>query len=252
MTARVMKAKAIVALLFLALAFAGFTALGIWQVQRLHWKHALVARVESRIHAPAVQAPTRDRWPAVTAESGEYRRVFVRGRYLQDRDTRVQALTGLGAGWWLLSPLRTDAGDIVLVNRGFVPDDAAASPPPSGELRVEGLLRASEPEGRVLRRNDPAHERWYSRDVAAIAATRGLAGAAPYFIDADALPGFAGWPRGGMTVVAFRDAHLQYALTWFALALLTAFFAWRLLSGERHLRHHGHDDEPRHGQPPGA
>ena len=157
-----------VALLFVALAFAGFVALGLWQVQRLHWKHALIARVDSRIHAAAVPAPARPHWPAVTAESDEYRRVFVQGRFLHGRDTRVQALTELGAGFWILTPLRTDAGDIVLVNRGFMPVDGATSPPAADAVRIEGLLRITEPDGRVLRRNDPASERWYSRDVAAI------------------------------------------------------------------------------------
>ena len=163
-----------VALLFVALAFAGFVALGLWQVQRLHWKHALIARVDSRIHAAAVPAPARPHWPAVTAESDEYRRVFVQGRFLHGRDTRVQALTELGAGFWILTPLRTDAGDIVLVNRGFMPVDGATSPPAADAVRIEGLLRITEPDGRVLRRNDPASERWYSRDVAAITRSRAL------------------------------------------------------------------------------
>lgn len=239
-----------VALLFVALAFAGFVALGAWQVQRLHWKHALVARVDSRIHAVATPAPERARWPAVGVETDEYRRVFVQGRYLQGLDTRVQALTELGAGFWILSPLQSDAGKIVLVNRGFVPDDAldAIAPPPSGEVRIDGLLRVDEPKGILLRRNDPARDRWYSRDVVAIAHRRGLGVVAPYFIDADARPGAGGWPRGGMTVVKFRDAHLQYALTWFALALLCVFAMWRLLSVERQFRHHVRDADPAHQQ----
>ena len=116
-------------------------------------------------------------------------------------------------------------------------------------LRVEGLLRIDEPNGRILRRNDPAGERWYSRDIAAIARKRGLSGVAPYFIDADALPGTNGWPRGGMTVVKFRDHHLQYALTWFALAALCLFAGWRLLSAGLGLRHHGHDAAREPGQP---
>ena len=238
-----------VALLFVALAFAGFVALGLWQVQRLHWKHALIARVDSRIHAAAVPAPARPHWPAVTAESDEYRRVFVQGRFLHGRDTRVQALTELGAGFWILTPLRTDAGDIVLVNRGFMPVDGATSPPAADAVRIEGLLRITEPDGRVLRRNDPASERWYSRDATAIARKRGLADVAPFFIDADAKPGVSGWPRGGMTVVTFRDHHLQYALTWFALAALCLFAAWRLLTGETGtLRHNAQNADPQPDQ----
>ena len=227
--------------MLLALAFVGFCALGVWQVQRLHWKHALIARVESRIHAGPVRAPGHDRWREITAEGDEYRRVFAEGRFLQGLDTRVQALTELGSGSWILTPLQTVSGDILLINRGFVPVDEVPAAPPAGYVRIEGLLRVDEPGGTWLRRNRPAQGRWYSRDTAAIARARGLNRAAPYFIDADAAD--AAWPRGGMTVVHFRDAHLQYAMTWFALALLTLFAAWSLMSGERRLRHHGRDDQ---------
>ena len=228
-------------LALLAVLFTGFTALGAWQVQRLHWKHDLVARVDGRIHAEAVAAPPRVQWPGVDAASAEYRRVFVRGEFLPGLDTRVDALTELGPGHWILSPLRTQGGDLVLVNRGFVPADARdrAAPAPAGPVRVDGLLRLDEPGGRVLRANVPAQDRWFSRDTGAIAAARGLRGVAPWFIDAAYDIAAPEWPRGGMTVVRFRDHHLQYALTWFALALMVAFAAWRLLSGERRARKRG-------------
>jgi len=226
-------------LALLAVLFAGFSALGVWQVKRLQWKHDLIARVDSRIHADPVAAPPRAQWPQVDAAGAEYRRVFAQGEFLPDRDTRVDALTELGPGAWILSPLRTDAGDIVLVNRGFVAADAreSAAPVPAGPVRVEGLLRLDEPGGRILRENLPAQERWYSRDVHAIAAARGLGDAAPYFIDAAFDPAAPAWPRGGMTVVRFRDHHLQYALTWFALAGMVAYAIRRVLSGERRRRH---------------
>ncbi len=227
-------------LALLAGLFAGFTALGCWQVQRLHWKHDLIARVDSRIHAAAVVAPVRADWPRVDAANAEYRRVFVQGTFLRDRDTRVDALTALGPGDWILSPLRTADGDVVLVNRGFVPAGARgqAAPAPAGVVRVEGLLRLDEPGGRILRANVPAQDRWFSRDTAALAAARGLGPVAPWFLDADAGPraGTAEWPRGGMTVVRFRDHHLQYALTWFALALMVAFAAGRVLREGRRPR----------------
>ncbi len=243
-----MKAVFLTALL---LAACGFAALGVWQVERLHWKHALIARVDRRIHAPAVPAPSRSDWPNVNDVRDGYRHVEANGQYLPGRDTQVQALTELGPGNWVLSPLRTTGG-VVLVNRGFVADDATATSPPPGDVRVTGLLRISEPNGRVLRRNDPAHGRWYSRDVAAIARARGLADVAPYFIDADGPPGATGWPRGGMTVVHFRDAHLQYALTWFALALLSVFAGGYVLTEPHRLRHHARDATPDRDPPPGA
>lgn len=214
-----------VVLALLGLAFAGFCALGVWQVKRLAWKLDLIERVESRIHAEPVAAP-RD-WENVGVERDEYRRVRIEGRYLPDRDTRVDALTERGAGDWILSPLQAADGRIVLVNRGFVPKGAQPAPVPTDERAITGLLRISEPKGRILRANVPSADRWFSRDVQAIAARRGLRNVAPYFIDAEFNPVAPAWPRGGMTVVTFRNNHLQYALTWFALALLSAYAIWR-------------------------
>ncbi len=128
----------------------------------------------------------------------------------------------------MLTPLQAADGSITLVNRGFVPReekrDASARPAGqiTGEGTVEGLLRMSEPGGGLLRANDPATDRWYSRDVAAIAARRGLANVAPYFVDADATPNPGGYPVGGLTVVRFNNNHLVYALTWFSLAIMLA------------------------------
>jgi surfeit locus 1 family protein len=84
----------------------------------------------------------------------------------------------------------------------------------------------TEPDGGFLRSNDPTADRWFSRDVAAIAAAKTLADTAPYFIDADATTNPGGLPVGGMTVVSFRNSHLVYALTWFALAAMSAGAAY--------------------------
>ncbi|MGO4714830.1 SURF1 family protein [Bradyrhizobium sp. 2TAF24] len=206
---------------------AGLTALGVWQVERRAWKLDLIDTVEQRIHAAPVTAPGPAAWPAITPASAAYRRVTVRGHYLNDRETRVQAVTDLGPGFWVVTPLITDAGFTVLVNRGFVPTErrdpaTRQNGDIAGQTAVTGLLRLTEPKGAFLRANDAATDRWYSRDVAAIAAARGLGTVSPYFIDADAadLPG--GAPRGGLTVVAFPNNHLVYALTWFALAAMLA------------------------------
>ena len=218
-------------LVLAGLAVTGvFLGLGTWQVERRVWKLALIDRVEARIHAEPVPAPGPEEWPGLTAASAEYRRVRLTGRFAHDRATLVQALSERGAGFWVLVPLVTDRGFTVLVNRGFVPTEARersarAAGEPEGEVTLTGLLRLSEPGGGFLRRNDPAADRWYSRDVAAIATARGIDGpteVAPYFVDADAAPNPGGLPMGGLTVVAFHNNHLVYALTWYALALMTA------------------------------
>jgi len=228
-TARTITAGTL-ALLF----FCIFAALGTWQVERRVWKLALIDRVEHRVHSPPVDAPPPAEWPRVKTESHEYRHVRATGTFLPAPQTRVQALTELGPGFWLLAALRLTDGSIVLVNRGFI----AADPPgvtlsphglPSGQVTVTGLLRMPEPGGSFLRRNDPKTDRWYSRDVQAIAAARGLGMVAPYFIDAEpsAVAGEAvDAPVGGLTVIAFHNNHLIYAITWYTLALMIPVALW--------------------------
>lgn len=199
-----------------------FAALGVWQLERRAWKLDLIERADARVAAAPVELPPRPAWPALRPRDIEYLRVSMWGRFLHDRETLVDALTERGPGFWVLTPLETEQG-IVLINRGFVPPERRLpanrrAGQPAGEVMVTGLLRLSEPEGRILRPNRAAENLWYSRDVTAIAAARGLHAPAPFFIDADAAPNPGGYPVGGMTVIRFRNTHLAYALTWFALA----------------------------------
>ena len=213
----------------LALCIGGmllFGGLGVWQVQRLAWKRDLIARVEARIHQLPVPLPAAGDWASLDLRDAEYRRVVAQGVFLHDRETLVDALTALGAGSWVLTPLQTTDG-VILVNRGFVPPvlrnaEARAASNTPGEVMVTGLLRVTEPGGRILRPNQPASGRWFSRDVAAIATAQGLGEVAPFFIDAEGGKDAAAAPVGGLTVVRFRNAHLAYAATWFSLAALCA------------------------------
>jgi len=208
-------------------AFAGLLWLGTWQLHRRVWKLALIASVDERVHAPPAAAPGPQIWPQVDAAHDEYRRVRVSGTFLNDRETLVQATTALGGGYWVMTPLQTRQGFTVLINRGFVSPDRRepanrAAGQIGGETTVTGLMRMSEPKGGFLHTNYPAGGRWYSRDVLAIAAARGLSDTAPYFIDADGQPNPGGWPVGGLTVISFPNSHLVYAITWYGLALLLA------------------------------
>ncbi|SOB80940.1 surfeit locus 1 family protein [Sphingomonas guangdongensis] len=215
------------------LAAAGFAWLGAWQVERRAWKHELIARVAERVAAAPAPLPTDWSDP----DAIEYRRVRVTGRFRHDRETFVQALTERGAGFWVITPLQTAQGWL-LVNRGFVPPERrrpvtrqAAQLP--GAVTITGLLRLSEPGGGFLRRNNPANDRWYSRDVGAIAAVRDVAPVLPFFLDADATPNSGGLPVGGLTVIRFADNHLAYALTWFTLAAMSIAAAVLLLRQRR-------------------
>lgn len=213
-----------------AIAAVLLAALGIWQLERRAWKLDLIARTQARMATAPVAAPARAAWPRVDGDD-VYTRVRLSGRWRPVPPVLVKAVTDLGAGRWAMSPLDTPQGTVV-INRGFVPDDSRARmPPAAGTVTITGLLRLDEPGGAFLRNNDPAADRWFSRDLGAMARARGWGPVAPFFVDADRRGG--GWPRGGMTVVRFPNNHLVYALTWFALAALAGWFAWRVGRGER-------------------
>jgi surfeit locus 1 family protein len=221
--------------------FISFASLGTWQVRRRAWKLDLIARVEQRVHAPAVAVPPAFEWPGVTAANDEYRHVRATGTFLNDAETLVQATTERGAGFWVLTPLRLADGSIVLINRGFVPAErrdraAHGAGEPTTPATVTGLLRMTEPGGAFLRRNDPGANRWYSRDVQAIATARGLSLVAPFFMDADAASTSDIAPIGGLTVIAFHNSHLIYAITWYTLALMVAGGVWIVVREERRVR----------------
>ncbi len=218
----------VAALLVLA---AAFVALGVWQVQRLAWKEALIARTDAAMHAPpvALNGLPRD---LVTSE---YRRVVLTGRYEGHGLVLVTGTSVLGSGYWVLVPVRDDAGRTIYVNRGYLPigsrADAARRALPATVLTITGLLRLTEPGGTWLRANHPAENRWYSRDVAAIAARYGVQADPRLFVDVQSeSPKSPGTPEQDLTIVEFPNNHLGYALTWFTLALLCmggAFVLWR-------------------------
>src|SRR3954449_12799109 len=217
-------AKLVLLLAAALLAAAGFFSLGVWQVQRLAWKEALVARVERNVQGAPVPVPPPAQWTQLTPDD-EYRRMQAHGRMDYEREVLVGASTELGAGYWVLTPMRTEQGPWLLVNRGFVPLDVRGRVPQGAlERTVTGLLRFSEPRGRLWQDNDPQAGRWYSRDVEAIATARGLTGpVAPFFLDEVAVPGSVpAWPRPGLTVLNFPNSHLAYAFTWFVLAAMMA------------------------------
>lgn len=219
------------------LLFSIFIALGTWQVFRLQWKEDLIARVDARVHQAPTALPPPAQWPQLNGAKDEYRHVRASGIWLPEKSARVQAVTDFGSGYWLMTPLKLSDGSVVWINRGYIaPALKLPLPAPHGEQTITGLLRMSQPGGAFLRKNDPAADRWFSRDVQALASARGLRQVAPFFIDADATPGQdkpESGPVGGLTVVRFANNHLGYALTWFALAAMVAAAWFWILRHER-------------------
>lgn len=232
-TAAPLRGLVLPALLALA-GIAILVSLGVWQVHRLAWKEALIARIEARAHARPAPLPPENEWGSLKPDDYEYRHVTLRGRFdpreaLVFRGSGPDA--GQGPGYLLLAPLILADGAAVIVNRGFVPGtprDAAAHAPPAGEVTVTGLMREPEPRNLFTPADQPEKDVWFTRDPDAIARHFGLSPAAPFSIDQDFSGDPKALPRGGTSVIAFSNNHLGYALTWFGLAAALAgvFGAW--------------------------
>lgn len=220
----------------LAVVVALLAALGTWQVRRLVWKQALVARVAERVDAAPTPLPPAAAIANAPDASFEYRHVVVSGTLAADQEAHVFATVppargaagGVGGpGWFVLSPLTLADGGIVLLNRGFVPD-AAKDPAtrggllPAGPLTATGLLRGRDAGNLFTPAADPARNRFYLRDPAVLAAALKLDPARVYPVTVDLTAAFAppgGLPRPGLTQVTFTNNHLGYALTWYGLML---------------------------------
>jgi surfeit locus 1 family protein len=196
--------------------------LGAWQVQRLHWKLGLIAQRESAVGA----APTALPQNVADATALEFHRAAADGVFLHDKEIFIGATSEGGqAGYHVLTPLRQADGRVIFVNRGFIPAElrnpaARAAGQIAGTVHVFGLVRLP-PEGRpnwFIPDNRPDLNYWFWVDLPAMAAADGLGDVAPFYVDADATPNPGGWPKGGVTRLQLPNDHLQYAITWFALA----------------------------------
>jgi len=206
--------------LWSALGLLLLLGLGTWQVQRLHWKEGLIAERNAALTAAPVSLPR-------TLESSralEFHPVRAEGEFLNGRELDLNAQSQSGApGFHVITPFRLADGTTVLIDRGFVPTErrapeSRAGGEIAGQTTVTGLLRFPEPPGWFTPANEPQKNSWFSIDISAMAQAAGVGTALPFYIDADSSPNPGGWPQGGQTITELPNNHLQYAITWYALA----------------------------------
>ena len=219
--------KMAVTALLLLLALAILLSLGTWQVQRLFWKEALIADIAARGKAPpatvsAIEAMQR------AGEDVDYRTLSASGTFLHDKERHFFATFQGRTGFYVYTPLALADGRFLFVNRGFVPyDNKAPETRPAGqvpgEVTVTGLSRArlDQKPSVMVPENDLAKNLFYWKDLDAMARTTELPAdrVLPFFLDADATPIPGGMPEGGVTQIVMPNSHLEYAVTWYGLAL---------------------------------
>jgi len=216
-------------------------ALGVWQLQRRQEKHALMSALAERLAAPPVPLALAAQWPLLTRERDEFRRVSFAATFQPGPDARIYSsgsavrtdVTGPGA--FIFAPALTADGQRIVIDRGFVPDGQRAEAPPQGTVTLTGYLRFPEQSGWLTPAPDLGKRLWFARDTAGIAGQLSWGSVAPVYIDLESPAPSSGLPRPGPLDVHLTDDHLQYAITWFGLALAVgiAFLVW--LRGARRL-----------------
>jgi surfeit locus 1 family protein len=207
--------------LWSALGLVLLLGLGTWQVQRLGWKEGLIAQRNAALAAVPVPLPkTLD-----AARALEFHPVRADGEFLNDHEIYLNAQSLQGdQGFHIITPFRLADGTILMVDRGFVPTDkqapaTRAAGEIAGPTSVTGLLRLPEPPGWFTPPNEPQKNSWFSVDLPAMAKAAGVGSALPFYLDAGKAPNPGGWPLGGQTITDLPNNHLQYAATWYSLAV---------------------------------
>ena len=219
--------------LFTLVAGSILVGLGVWQLHRMAWKDAIVARIEARTKAAPQRLPPPSAWDDLKPQDYEYRRVTLSGRFDNGEEAYILRASADGPVFHVVTPLKLEGGGTVLVDRGSVPaerrDPATRTAGlPSGLVTITGLMRPPEGRNAFTPPDAPAKREFFTRDPGAIAAHFDLTDPAPFVVDADATLNPGGWPKGGDTIVEVPNNHFSYALTWFGLALglLTVFVSW--------------------------
>jgi surfeit locus 1 family protein len=229
-------------LISILLAFAVLVGLGTWQLQRKAWKEDLIATLTARLDAAPEPLLSPTLWPRQKQAADEYRRVTFSAAFDHAKEALVYAAPSAfrpdvsGPGYWVLTPARLADGSTVIVNRGFVPEGrqdptTRALGQVAGTQQITGAMRWPDQRHWFTPQDDPARNLWFVRDPAAIAAAKGLAAVAPFYVEQEAPVPPGGLPQPGKLAVALADNHLQYAITWYGLALallaVSAVYAFR-------------------------
>jgi cytochrome oxidase assembly protein ShyY1 len=222
---------------------AVFIGLGVWQLQRRAEKHALIAALTEQLAAAPGALPQPAQWSALTPSRDEFRRVRFAATYAPGPDAMVYSSGSAvrddisGPGTWAFLPVRLASGETVVINAGFVQNtmqdrdqqDRAVKPLLTGEpVTLTGYIRFPEAAGVLTPAENVTRRLWFTRDHLAMAHALGWGEVAPFYVDLEQPLPANGIPKPGPLDVHLKDDHMQYAITWFALAgaVVIAFAVW--------------------------
>ncbi|MBJ6370991.1 SURF1 family protein [Sedimentitalea arenosa] len=205
---------------------ATLVGLGVWQLQRLAWKEAILADIDARIGAAPVPLPA-----APDPVADRYLPVEVSGEIEPGEIQVLVSIKRVGPGLRIIAPFTTEDGRRILLDRGFVEIPEKETERLLGPMTVTGNLHWPQETDSFTPEPDPVSDTWFARDVPMMAASLQTE---PVLLVARSRtgPGIRPLP---VDSAAVPNDHLQYAITWFSLALIwagmTVYFLWRGRAG---------------------
>ncbi len=190
-------------------------SLGVWQLKRLGAKNEMLAEIHASISADPVALPA-----GVEPGADSFLAVTVAGQMEPGEVHIWTAFKGIGAGYRVIAPFQTAEQGRILVDRGFVPATDKLAARPLGAMALVGNLHWPNETDSFTPPPDHQGRVWYARDVDQMAAeldTRPV-----LLVLRETPPGSEAIRPMPITTAGIPNDHLQYAITWFSLALIWA------------------------------
>lgn len=197
-------------------------ALGTWQVQRLAWKEDILANIDARL---AEQPTAIDL--TMTEDADEYRRVTVSGTPTGEELHVLVSGTAAGTGYRVVSKFVTDAGDAILIDQGLLALGNKDAPVLTEPTDVTGTILWPDDKNNSTPEPDLSKNIWFARNVPDMAAH--LDTAPIMVVVTQATPPDPRITPLPITSANIKNDHLEYAITWFLLAIVWAIMSLYLI-----------------------
>lgn len=195
-------------------------SLGLWQLQRMEWKEGVLATIEERMVAAPIALPAQ-----MSEAQDEYRAVTATGHFTGEFIELLAGQKGASPGVRIIEAFATNDGRRILIDRGFIEDQARTTPRNAGTTEISGNILWPDDNDSFTPPPDEKSGLWFERDLPAMAAKLGTEeilivarqdtgdGILPVPVDTSSIP----------------NDHWGYAVQWFLLALVWGVMTLYLL-----------------------
>lgn len=212
-------------------AFFLLVYLGVWQVKRLYWKNSLISTMNEKIAMPPVSVDDVIK----DVEGNKYRKIELKGEFLHNQEKYLfvgkRSARSL-QGFDILTPFKLENGEVVLVDRGWIDADRKKKNMRSetlvkGTQKLVGMVHKGEKKGKWTPENDAEKNFWFWIDLQEIKENSSIT-QDDFYVRLVKNSNDNSYPIAGDTVIRQRNDHLQYAITWFVLAItsLVIYFVY--------------------------